>query len=121
MATRRRYRLLALAAAAGIGFGCGTAGVSAPVIPPSGIVFTLQSAPLDTNFEATPVGTRRGKAVVRHLENPFFVRLPLLTWADTSVAEAMANGDIETAYYADYQLLSVLGIYVQLTVEVWGD
>jgi hypothetical protein len=89
--------------------------------PPSGLLFSYQSAPLETDFDATPVGSKKGEAEVHFLREPFFTSLPLATWGDASLAAAAQEGGIQTVHYVDYTVLSVLGIYVQLTVEVSGD
>ncbi len=117
MATRA---LLALGAAAGLGCA-GSTGVGGPVSPPGGFILTYHAAPLETNFEATPVGSRTGTSEVRFLREPFFTNLPLVTWGDASLEAAAREGGIQTIYYADYELLNVLGIYEQLTIEVSGD
>ena len=44
-----------------------------------------------------------------------------MTWGDASIEAAAQEGGIQTVHYVDYEVLSVLGIYVQLTVEVSGD
>ncbi|MEN8161342.1 MAG: TRL-like family protein [Myxococcota bacterium] len=89
--------------------------------PPSGFLFSLQSAPLEANFEATPVGSKRGVAQIHFLREPFFTNLPLVTWGDGSIEAAAQEGGIQTVHYVDYEVLSVLGIYVQLTVKASGD
>jgi len=120
MGTERRR------AAALLGLGCltfalGCISFDVPVRPPTG-AFSYYSAPLATHFHATPVGSKTGVAVVRHFEIPINgQRLPLASWADASTREAAAEGGIQTVYYADYELINVLGIYVQLTVRVSGD
>ena len=100
--------------------GC-TSPVRVPVAPPSGLLFAYQSAPLETNFEETQVGSKTGIAEVRFLREPFFTNLPLVTWGDASLEAAAREGGIQTVHYADYHLLSVLGVYLQLTVQVSGD
>ena len=47
--------------------------------------------------------------------------MPVVTLADASMREAARNAFIDTVHYADYQVLNVLGIYVQVTVRVSGD
>jgi hypothetical protein len=121
MATSARAWLPAALLAAGVGLGCAVSPVRVPVAPPSGVLFSYQSAPLETNFEATPLGGKTGVAEVHFLREPFFTNLPLVTWGDASLAAAAQEGGIQTVHYADYTVLSVLGIYVQLTVEVSGD
>jgi hypothetical protein len=119
MATNAPARLAA-AVVACLGLGC-VSPVSAPVAPPAGLLFAQQSAPIDTNFEATPVGSKQGVAHVHFVREPFFTNLGLATWGDASLAAAAKQGGIETVRYADYEVLSVPGIYVQLTVKVSGD
>jgi hypothetical protein len=121
MAIRTLARLAAVAAIAAASSGCTLSPVGVPVAPPGGIILTYQSAPLETNFEATPVGSKKGVAEVRFLREPFFTNLPLATWGDGSLEAAMREGGIQTLHYVDYEVLSVLGIYVQLTVRVSGD
>lgn len=143
MATKQRYRIgsalvgLALfavscsnvGAVAPIGCGrfglaaraaCG-AGIVAPVVPPTGLLFSNYLAPLETNFEATPVGAKQGTALVRFLQDPIFTGLPILTWGEASIEAAAASGGISKVHYVDYEVLSVVGIFVQLTVRVWGE
>jgi hypothetical protein len=76
---------------------------------------------LETNFEATPAGGKTGVAEVRFIREPFFTKLPIITWGDGSVQAAVQEGGIQTVHYVDYEVLSVLGIYVQLTIKVSGD
>lgn len=121
MATRTSLHFAAALLAAGSGLACASSPVRVPVAPPSGLLFSYQSAPLETNFEATPLGSKRGEAQVHFLREPFFTNLPLVSWGDASLAAAAQEGGIQTVHYADYTVLSVLGIYVQLTVEVSGD
>jgi len=103
--------------------GCASP-VAAPVEPPYGGIFSSYSAPLDVNFSATPVGSKVGRATVRHFEVPVDssgTRLPIATWAELGIREAAAQGGIQTVYYADYEVLSVLGLYTEITVQVSGD
>jgi hypothetical protein len=121
MATRTLARLALAAASVACGLGCTLSPVRVPVAPPGGFILTYHSAPLETNFEATPLGSRKGEAEVRFLREPFFTNLPLVTWGDGSLEAAMREGGIQTVHYVDYEVLSVLGIYTQLTVRVSGD
>ena len=118
MATRRAL-LTATLLIASAGLAC--ASVVAPVAPPSGALFTLQSAPLETNFDATPVGTKSGSSIVHFIHDPILTGMPLVTWGDGSLAEAAREGGLQSVHYADYEVLSVLGIYVRLTVKASGD
>lgn len=118
-ARRLQLRRLALLGCASLAIGC--APISVPLQPPSGFVFAHFTAPLDTRFEATPAGSKVGSAELRFLREPFFTNLPIITWGDASLESAVASAGIQKIHYADYELLNVLGIYVQFTVEVHGD
>jgi len=120
MATDSFRRRLAFATASAlIATGC-LAPVGVPVQPPSGVLFSLYSAPLETRFDATPVGSKRGTAQLHFLREPFY-NIPLLTWGDASLEAAAADAGIQEIHYADYQLLTVVGIYVQFEVRVYGE
>jgi hypothetical protein len=115
-------------AAAALALGCllcalGCASpVVAPVEPPSGALFALYSAPIETNFENTPVGSKTGKSQLHFFREPFSgYRVPIVTLADASARQAARDAFIDTIHYADYEVLNVLGIYVQITVRVSGD
>lgn len=121
MATERRGAAVALVLGCLL-FGVACASIEAPVVPPIGGAFTLYSAPLETHFEATPIGSKVGTARMSHFELPVYTtRIPISTWAEAGIRKAAANAGIQTVHYADYQLLSVLGIYLQLTVRASGD
>lgn len=115
-------------AAAALAFGCllfalGCASpVSAPVEPPAGALFAYYSAPLETNFENTPVGSKTGIAQLHFFREPFSgYRVPIVTLAEASLKQAARDAFIDRVHYADYEVLNVLGIYVQVTVRVSGD
>jgi hypothetical protein len=122
MAIERRRRAAGLAFG-GLLFALGCASpVEAPVEPPSGGLFAWYSAPVQTNFAETPVGTKVGLAELHFLREPFSgYRVPVVTLADASVREAASNAFLRKIHYVDYQVLNVLGIYVQVTIRVVGD
>jgi len=104
-----------------LALGCASP-VIAPVEPPSGGLFGYYSAPLETNFEATPLGSKVGYSQLHFFREPFSgYRVPVFTISDASVREAAANGFIQKIHYADYQVLNILGFYVQVTIRVAGD
>ena len=79
MATERR-----LAPALGallLALGCASP-VVAPVEPPSGALFAYYTAPLETNFEGTPAGSKVGYAQLHFIREPFSgYRVPVVTLA----------------------------------------
>ena len=121
MAIERLLALLMIAFCAAACAACAGNRIGVPVNPPTGGLFAYHAAPLDTNFDATPVGTKEGEAILHFLHDPIITGLPILTWGDADLAEAMSEGRLTKAHYSDYHILSVLGIYVQITVKVSGD
>jgi len=101
------------------------AGVTAPVIPPLGLIYTNLHAPL--SLGPTSFGAKRGTAVsyeigMPPLPYPGLVSGPdLFAWGDASEKTAAANAGITKIQHADYSLLVVLWLYRRFTIEVYGD
>ena len=129
-----------LAAAALLGTGCAgvrpaavinsqvVTGIRTSVIPPGGILYTSYKAPITTDFDGTrELARKRGEAVVRQIALPplpfpgLATGLDLFSWGDASVKQAAANGGIKDVEHIDYDLKTVLMVYRQFTVEVYGE
>jgi hypothetical protein len=108
-----RVRTAFLAACALASSGC-AAFYSAPVVPAAAGLYMNTKAPLDTHFDPTELGDKTGKASVRTV-------LWLIAWGDASAAAAAQDGGIKTIRHADYEFLSVLGVYQSFTTVVHGD
>lgn len=109
---RRALPLAVVALALGLS-GCGF--LVAPVVPPTAFIFTNIDAPLDTDFQATTLGTKRGESSCMSI-------LGIVSLGDASAAKAAQNGNIATIRSADYKYMSVLGaLYTQYTTVVLGD
>jgi hypothetical protein len=83
----------------------------APVMPPRGIVFSDQKAPL---FAGRETGTKEGQAAA-------YCVLFLFAWGDASIEQAAKSGGITQIKHTDYRLFNVLGIFQQYTTIVRGD
>ena len=93
----------------------------APVVPPVGLIFTHYKAPLTTEFDRTKVCSKSGTAGTSLLDipNPW---APLdFAWKNAAIEKAAANGQITKVQYADYEVYSILGIYVRFKVTVYGE
>lgn len=97
----------------------GCAMVKAPVAPPAGMIFTNYSAPLSTNFQSTPKGSRVGTSEAMYFREPFLGTT--WAWGDASIQTAARNAGLTQINYADYEFLQVLGIFSKFTVRVRGD
>ena len=91
-----------------------TACLIAPVVPPVGLVFTQNQAPLDLNYQKTDLGSKVGRASTKSV-------LGLIAWGDASTLAAMEDGGISEVKHADYEYLSMLFLYQSFTVIVRGD
>jgi len=82
-----------------------------PVVPPRGVVYNDQRAPL---FGGRETGTKEGRASA-------YSALMMVGWGDCSLDAAARNGSIRQIKHVDYELLSVLGMYQKFTTIVRGD
>ena len=82
----------------------------------AGRIYTHTTVPLDVDFDATPTQPREAKGDVKE----FRYRLVDVQWDSNAIGEiALANG-IDQVYYADMETLSLLGIWTQRIVHVYG-
>lgn len=96
-------------------------GALTPVIPPYGALYNDTKAPMAPSPDYAELGSRVGRAMVQHIRDPIFTRMPLLSWGDASVEVAAKAGGITTIRHVDYRLLSILSIYMEFETIVYGD
>jgi len=92
--------------------GCGA--YEAPVIPPVALIYSDVSAPIDTDADAQPLGSKTGRASTEQV-------LSLFAWGDASIQAAAEDGKITKINHADYHYTNFLGIYSKFTMIVTGD
>ena len=107
-----RHALLTLIACGGLLLlqGC----LSAPVVPPIGIIYTELRAPLDVDYQATPVTGKSGSAESMSI-------LGLVATGDASAKAAADNGGIKKIEHADYYYFNVLGVVQRYRTVVYGE
>ncbi len=83
----------------------------------SGCIYTHIITPLDVNLNNTPVFDRL--ATKRDTKQ---VRLPYinLQWDSNAIGDIMKRAGLTEVHYADLETLSVLGIWSQRFVTVYG-
>jgi hypothetical protein len=100
-----------VSAAAMAMFATGCVGPNGPLVGAAGEIYTDVSGPVSvtSNVGASKVGTATSKGVIG------------FAWGDSSIKEASANGGITKVQHVDYHVTSVLGVYTETTVTVYGE
>ncbi len=93
--------------AAGLLSGC----VFASVVPPRGVIYTDQTAPL---FPGGGPGTAEGRASAHNI-------LFLVGWGNVGLDKAMKNGGIKQVSHTDYRIENYALIYQRFTIIVKGE
>lgn len=88
-----------------------TACATAPVIPPRGLLYTHQRAPL---FPGKGAGTKEGRSSAYNI-------LLLVGWGDASIHAAARNGGLVEIHHLDYEVRSFLFIYQRYTTIAYGE
>lgn len=84
----------------------------------SGLAFTHVTRPLTTNFHDTPVGDSfEGSGDVKELRYNAYLRV---IWDENSIGSIAKQAGFSELYYADLETFSVLGIWTQYRVHVYG-
>jgi hypothetical protein len=82
---------------------------------PRGLVYTHIVEPLTTDFHATPVVQDEAAGDVKELR--YYVRV---SWSTNGIGAVAKEHGFDKVYYADLETLSVLGIWTQQWVHVYG-
>ena len=82
---------------------------------PYGIVYTHIKKPLDTNMSRTLVDDSAAQGDIKHIR----VYVDVM-WDSNAIGDIAKKHGIETVHYADMETLSVLGVWHQYTVHVYG-
>ena len=83
-----------------------------------GGIFQLTTQPLTRNFHNTPVGHAApgGAGSVKQLQ----YRGLRIVWDDNAIGALAKDAGFEEIDYADVQTLSILNVYTQYRVKVYG-
>ncbi len=83
-----------------------------------GMIYTHITQPLTTHFNDTPMGDRFvAEGDVKELRYGMFLRT---LWDENSIGSIAKDAGFEEIYYADLETFSVLGIWTQYRVHVYG-
>lgn len=82
----------------------------------SGRIYTHTIVPYDTNLRDTNAGTTTASSDSKDF-NYSYVRI---VWGDYGIADAAKAAGLSEVYFADLETLSVLGIWTQQWILVYG-
>ena len=91
----------------------------APVIPPSGILFSDVHAPLTTQIDKPKATTKQASRQTWYFREPFF--LTSYAGGDVSIEKTAAEAGIKEVVRADYEHLQVLGLFGRMRITVYGN
>ncbi|MFA6816718.1 MAG: TRL domain-containing protein [Lentisphaeria bacterium] len=102
--------------------GCANMMTSTQFSPSKGFIVTTFSAPLQLNYpeKGVKITEASGSASSYYIHDILFSGMTC-AWDNCSIDEAARNGNIRNVHYADYSLLTVLGIFGKTTTTVYGE
>jgi len=109
-----------LAVATSLCMSCQSTMWYGPVQPPRGLLVTHYNFPITTDFKETPAHGKVSTVSTYYVRDPIFTGLDF-AWDDASIKAATEKGELSKVYYADGELLTILGIFGKFTVRVHGE
>lgn len=82
----------------------------------AGLVYTHTTQPLDLNLRETPLGTLAGAQDSKDLD----LRYIRIVWDGNDIASAAEAAGMNEVHFADLETLSILGVWRQDWVHVYG-
>lgn len=82
----------------------------------NGLVYHHTVTPLTRNFNATPAGPTSGAGDTKHLQLSYVNVL----WESNGIGDIAAKLGLQEIDYADLERLSILGVWTQEWVHVYG-
>ena len=84
-----------------------------------GLVYTHITQPLTIDFHRTPVADGyHAKGDVKELRYNLYLRV---LWDENSIGSIAKDSGLTEVYYADLETFSILGIWTQYRVRVYGS
>jgi hypothetical protein len=112
----RLLRLLPALALAGCGYITLGDGIQ-------GVVYRHTTTPLDVHLDVTPAFrdlSQEGEGNVKYISVHYFPVYIDIAWDSNAIGDIARARGIETVYYADEEVFSILGIWTQTTVHIYG-
>ena len=103
----------------------GCAYYDARVKPPAGLLVTVVEHPLTLDYGNTPVGHKASKVVVEkqnfYLHDVLITGILQVAWDGPSIDMLARNKGLTKIHYAEHRFMSILGIYAQSEVVIYGE
>jgi hypothetical protein len=97
--------------------------INAQFVPPSGVLYTSVKAPLTVRFNNTPVTDKRVTENKEFMQVPVKLgggMMPSIGFDDESGDNVFSDQRLSEVDYADYEYMSVLGIYARTRINYYG-
>jgi TRL-like protein family len=82
----------------------------------AGILYTHTVTPLTVNQLQTPITETEGRSDIKHIQFSYFG----IMWDDAALGNIARAKGMQELYFADLEYLSVLTIWRQYTVHLYG-
>ncbi len=89
--------------------------LAASACAPTGLIYTNVTVPLDVNFDATQFARQDDESDVKTIQ--YYLRFD---WGDASIGTIAKENGFETVHYADLRTLSILFVWRQQFVTIYG-
>ncbi len=83
---------------------------------PIGILYSNTTVPLDVDYDELPISHQGDGGDTRGVQ--YYIRVE---WGDVSIGELAEKYDFDRIHYADVRILSVLTIWRQRFVTIYGE
>jgi len=90
------------------------------LLPGCGIVYTHVITPFDTNLQGEQFGTNDGWKTGERSTKHITLNSLSVEWGDRGVGEIARLYGLEQIHYADFEVLSVLGIWTRRWIHLYG-
>ena len=82
----------------------------------TGWIYSHTTRPLVTDLRGTPIGEKTAAQDIKHFRYQNFD----FQWSSNAIGEIAKNHGFEEIYYADLETLSIMGIWSQYHVHIYG-
>ena len=85
--------------------------------PLMGLIYRHIVTPLDLDLKETKQGPRQGSGNIKYFSYTYITFM----WDSNAIYDMAKKEGIETIYYADLETLSILRLWHQYTVHIYGE